>query len=315
MSVLRDRKLTLLVSSMSARGRALLGGRRVVEILRRGGWEVTALATTAEHDIHATAAEMDAQSGYIGALGGDGFIARVASGVRGQDVPLIPFPSGRGNDLCRSLGIGPRAEPWAKLLARASREKVRDWTRPLDAMAVTPLDGGTSNTAFGIISMGIDARANQLANESWICFGPLAYAAGTVSAFFGKYKPQTLQIKVGDQVETLGGWLCSISNSGWFGGGVNLVAHSDSSDGILELLSVGPTSRWKLLPVLARVLLSRGADDPIIEELTVTDLEVLEPVGMAAMADGDVVARIPFRVHTLPGALDVIAADVKEFRK
>ena len=289
--------------------------RKIVEILRGGGWDVTAVTTTAEHDIHATAAEMRSQAGYAGALGGDGFITKVANGLHGQGVPLIPFPSGRGNDLCRSLGIGPHAQPWARLLADATAEQVQQWTGPLDAMEVTPLDGGPSNIALGIISLGIDAKANELANESWICFGPLAYAAGAISAFLGKFKPQTVEVEVGGEKKTVGGWLCSISNSGWFGGGVNLVAHSDTADGTLELLSVAPVPRLEILPVLTRVLLSRGANDPMIEEMAVTELKVLEPTGMVAMADGDVVAKIPFSVRVLPGALDLVAANAKELGK
>ena len=62
--------MTLLVSSVSARGRAMRVGRDVVEALRRGGWEVDVKVTSTAHDIELESRAEN--SHFVGALGGDG---------------------------------------------------------------------------------------------------------------------------------------------------------------------------------------------------------------------------------------------------
>ena len=312
----RSRSITLLVSSVSARGRALRTGRHVAELLHDGGWDVTVVVMTSEHSVRAEAGR--ATSDYLGALGGDGFLTEAAKGARVTGVPLIPFPSGRGNDLCRSLGIGADPNLWAKVVAQAGMEEIAAWTRPLDAMQVTTWDDeGTEHKdiALGIISLGVDGAANQIANESWMRSGPLAYTWGTIIGFLGRYTPRRIKVEIGGKIEEIGGWLFSISNSGWFGGGVNILPNSNSQDGKLELLTVDPIPRWKVLGPLMRVLLSRESNDPVVAIRTITDIRILGPVGMAAMADGDVVAHIPFDVDVVPAALRVVATNPKEFLK
>ena len=103
--------MRLLVSSMSAGGRALRVGPSVVAALRGGGWDVEVVVTTAGDD---PASMVAPGADAVGALGGDGFLAAVAQGCHDHGAVLVPMPGGRGNDLCRALGVG--ADP----LQRAS---------------------------------------------------------------------------------------------------------------------------------------------------------------------------------------------------
>lgn len=295
--------MTLLVSSVSARGRALRLGRDVVSTLRRGGWDVEVRVTSTIHDI----AEETRGDGahYVGALGGDGYLASAASGRAEHPGVLVPFPGGRGNDLCRYLDIGVDAVVWAQRLAAADMDQVEEWTGPMDAIAVSSSAG--VKMALGIVSLGIDATANQVANDSWLRSGPFAYTWGAFAGFFGKFRPEPIEAIIDGEPVELGGWITSISNTGWFGGGVNILPQSRADDGIMEVLNVSRISRAKALPILTRALAMRQIDHPVIKVLSGRSLQMNRPVGMVAMADGDVIGHLPLVAEVVPGALSVVA--------
>ncbi len=324
------RSMSLIVSSMSARGRSLTIGREMVEILRGGGWTVTVHVTNSTSDVEYEASQSEAP--FVGALGGDGYLSAAARGCIGGAAPLLPFPGGRGNDLCRALGIGPDAMRWAQRLARAKTEEVESWVRPLDAMQVSSPDG--KYVVLGVISVGVDATANQIANRSWFRSGPVAYAWGASVAALGKYRkldvggsidgvvPQTYPgqerdagarcgvgrsgERVGVFHPEMGGWLTSISNSGWFGGGINILPQSKTDDGILEVITVDSVLRPRAIVTLAKVLATRQLDDPIVHVYEGTKIRLETPAGLQVMADGDVIGQLPMDIEVLPAALNVV---------
>jgi len=159
--------------------------------------------------------------------------------------------------------------------------------------------------ALGVVSVGLDARANILANESSLTSGPLAYGYGAFAAL-ASHEPTEIIATVDGRERDLSGWLASVSNSGRFGGGITLVESSDMSDGILEVCHVGPMSVARALPILARVVGGRAKNHPAIEVEPARMVSFVAPAGMIAMADGDRVASVPFTVDVAPGVVSVL---------
>ena len=314
------RSVLLLVSSMSAGGRSVRLGPRIVRILRSGGWEVAVRLTTPGDDPAALAGQV-ASDAIVAALGGDGYLSAVARGCHESGVIFAPMPGGRGNDLCRALGIGTDPLARARDLARLgfasvpSGNEAVGWAGPswrgLTGEACAPLDGMWVRSrdgvrlALGVVSVGLDARANILANESSLTSGPLAYGYGAFAAL-ASHEPTEIIATVDGRECDLSGWLASVSNSGRFGGGITLVESSDMSDGILEVCHVGPMSVARALPILARVVGGRAKNHPAIEVETARMVSFSAPAGMIAMADGDRIASIPFTVDVAPGVVSVL---------
>ena len=304
--------MLLLVSSMSAGGRSVRLGPRIVRILRGGGWEVAVRLTTPGDDPAAIAGEV-ASGSFVAALGGDGYLGAVARGCHESDAIFVPMPGGRGNDLCRALGIGTDPLVRARSLAPLGFSSDEagadssDWlasrVRPLDGMWVRSRDG--VRLALGIVSIGLDARANILANESSLTSGPLAYGYGAFAAL-ASHEPTEIVATVDGVERNMSGWIASVSNSGRFGGGITLVESSDMSDGVLEVCHVGPLSVARALPVLAKVVAGRAKNHPAIEVESARVVSFAAPAGMVAMADGDRIASIPFTVDVAPGVVSVL---------
>ena len=320
-------KLKLFVSALSGKGRALRRAPKVAALLRSQGWNVDVRVTHRSDDPAALAAACT--NHWVAVLGGDGYIARIATQVGARGGVVIPLPGGRGNDLCRCLGIGTDAVAHVRKLPTASEicaegagEHPR--IRGVDAMQVRALkrlnDGQDvagqrppspgkdlegkdleENPAqvLGIVSFGLDALANQIANDTSFASGTFAYAWGALRAL-QQFQPKTMEIEVDGERKRIRGWLVSVSNSGWFGGGINIVPSSNPSDGRLELLTVDPVPKHHAIRVLARVLAMRKVDDPILHVEEVTSVKILDSAGLVAMGDGDQVGEGPLEISVSP---------------
>lgn len=315
-------KLKLFVSALSGKGRALRRAPKVAALLRSQGWNVDVRVTHRSDDPAALAAACT--NHWVAVLGGDGYIARIATQVGARGGVVIPLPGGRGNDLCRCLGIGTDAVAHVRSLPTASQICTEDAgehprIRGVDAMQVRALKGEndgqdavgqrpsspardleeTPAQVLGIVSFGLDALANQIANDTSFASGTFAYAWGALRAL-QQFQPTTMEIEVDGERKRIRGWLVSVSNSGWFGGGINIVPSSNPSDGRLELLTVDPVPKHHAIRVLARVLAMRKVDDPILHVEEVTSVKILDSAGLVAMGDGDQVGEGPLEISVSP---------------
>lgn len=315
-------KLKLFVSALSGKGRALRRAPKVAALLRSQGWNVDVRVTHRSDDPAALAAACT--NHWVAVLGGDGYIARIATQVGARGGVVIPLPGGRGNDLCRCLGIGTDAIAHVRSLPMASEicaseagEHPR--IRGVDAMqarALNRVNDGQDATGqrpasptkdleekpaqvLGIVSFGLDALANQIANDTSFASGTFAYAWGALRAL-QQFHPKTMEIEVDGVRRRIRGWLVSVSNSGWFGGGINIVPTSNPSDGRLELLTVDPVPKRHAIRVLARVLAMRKVDDPILHVEEVTSVKIWDSAGLVAMGDGDQVGEGPLEISVSP---------------
>lgn len=315
-------ELKLFVSALSGKGRALRRAPKVAALLRSQGWNVDVRVTHRSDDPAALAAACT--NHWVAVLGGDGYIARIATQVGARGGVVIPLPGGRGNDLCRCLGIGTDAIAHVRSLPTASQicaegagEHPR--IRGVDAMQVRALNGVNegqdavgqrpSSSArdleekpaqvLGIVSFGLDALANQIANDTSFASGTFAYAWGALRAL-QQFQPKTMEIEVDGVRRRIRGWLVSVSNSGWFGGGINIVPSSNPSDGRLELLTVDPVPKHHAIRVLARVLAMRKVDDPILHVEQVSSVKIWDSAGLVAMGDGDQVGEGPLEISVSP---------------
>lgn len=300
--------MLLLVSSLSARGGAVSRAQRVARHLEAGGWRVTLRQTTRADDLEALTASQAPHYPYVGALGGDGYIAAVAAGVvdAGSTAVLVPIPGGRGNDLCRSIGAGSRSVPRARSLAplgAAGADRTAR-TRPLDGIWVEDQDG-TRRLGLGVVSVGLDAWGNKLGNESILRSGPVAYGYGTLMAPV-HFRGADFRVREDGVEKVVPGWLLSVSNSGIIGGGIRIVPSSDPFDGALELIHVERIPLRTVVPALVGVIVRRNADHPLVHVRRVSRLEILGPVGLPAMADGDEIGRLPLTLSLAQGVVPVL---------
>jgi YegS/Rv2252/BmrU family lipid kinase len=270
----------------------------------------------------------------IVAVGGDGTLHEVVNGVMqarpaAGDTPGVAFSSralgprvgliglGTGGDFARSLGIGHGLDDHLAAIA-AGRARVIDLLRvgfcdhtgrPVTRYVVNVLSAGPG----GLVDRYVQ-RVPALAG------GRLAYGLAAAWALVEcpraalRLRLRGLAGHSPDEVveRDLSTYLLGVCNGAVFGGGMRLAPGAAPDDGLLDVVSIAPRSKWIVARHLLKVYRGRHLGVPGVELLRCRglDVELLEPALAADFTldvDGEPLGRLPLRVELVPGALRMLA--------
>jgi diacylglycerol kinase (ATP) len=226
--------------------------------------------------------------------GGDGSIAPVAAAAGAADVPLAVVPAGTANDFARRLGL-------PESLSAACRLAVR-------GTVLRPLELGWMNDErpfVNVASAGLPAPAAQRASSWKDRLGPLAYAAGALSAGLSA-KPLTCLVEC-DGGELLAGeaWQVTVAASGAFGAGA-AVEEADPGDGALEVVAIEAGPRLGLVSLAYRLRSGRVTSHPRAFHCRCEQAEVQVPDRTRFNVDGEVVTAGDARFRAVKGAFRLV---------
>ena len=284
--------LVLLVNPASAHGRTLkllprlereLDSRRIPFRVER--------TRGLEHGVERALRAAEADEIPV-VVSGDGLIGAIGGALAGSDTPLGIVPGGRGNDLARVLGIP--SEPEAAVATLAAGE-----TRRIDVGEVN------GERFLGIVSVGFDSEANQLANETRWLRGNLVYAYAGVRTLFG-WKPARFTLGVGEERERFTGYSVSVANNKAFGGGMFVAPDADLADGVFDVVTVGEVGKLRFLSNLPKVFKGTHVDEDEVRVFRAARLELSASRPFPVYADGEHLTDLPAKLRVLPRALSVI---------
>lgn len=291
------------------RGAAAIG--TVARRLRDAGLEVDIRPTLrAGHAPDLAARAMEEGCRLLLALGGDGTLNEVVRGVlaRGPAPPdlwIAPVPSGTGNSFVRDFGLSPRThtESVRRILAGAPR--------PIDACRVSYRERGqVQHTYFvNLFGIGLGARIAETTNRSFKALGGAGYQAAVFWNLLRLAAPRTrLEIEGPDGTVTRDEPLLIVlaCNSQWTGNGMWIAPHADPSDGVLELLALGPTSRFQTVKFSLDVYTGAHLRHPAVQRYRARRFSVAPAVPSPLLLDGEVFGSTPATVELLPGALQML---------
>jgi YegS/Rv2252/BmrU family lipid kinase len=289
----RMRKLSLIVNPVAGGGRPARALPDVQAALRSYDLEYDFEYTSnLEHarELALTAAANDA---VAVAFGGDGLIGAVAGALKHSGGVVGMLPGGRGNDLCRVLGI-PR-NPVAACSVLASGV-VREFD----------LGQAGERTFAGIASCGFDSVANRIANETRIVRGSLVYAYALVRAL-PSWKAAGFQVTLdGGETCEFTGYSVAAANSKTFGGGMRLAPDASLQDGLLDVVMIGNMPRLRYLGLAPTVFFGRHVRQRAVRVVRTRELHISANRPFTLFADGDPIAELPATVRVLPGAVRMI---------
>lgn len=205
---------------------------------------------------HATALSQSAVAQgceMVVAIGGDGTLNEVATGLIGTPCVLGLVPCGSGNGLGRHLGI-PRAGPAAFHTLLTGR------IRTIDTGLA---DGHVFVNAMGVgFDAEVGARVNALTRR-----GPAAYVRTTVGAFFG-YRPQSYRIHHGGETLRTEAFLLTVANSDQYGNDCWIAPGARVDDGRLDLTAIRRVSLLGAAPLALRLFQGRLQSGPNVLRLS-----------------------------------------------
>jgi diacylglycerol kinase (ATP) len=209
--------------------------------------------------------------------GGDGSIAPVAAAAGAAGIPLAVVPAGTANDFARRMKLPEGLSAACRLAVRGKRLRA--------------LELGWMNDEHpfvNVASAGLPVPAAESARSWKDRLGPLAYAAGAVSAG-ATAKALTCLVEC-DGRELLAGeaWQVTVAASGAFGAGAT-VPEADPADGALEVVAIEAGPRLGLLTLAYRLRGGSLSDHPRAFHVHCSRAEVQVPDCTKFNVDGEVV--------------------------
>ncbi len=200
------------------------------------------MVTTQQKGDGRIASSQAEQNGYthVIAVGGDGTINEIASGLVGTPVILGIIPAGSGNGLARALEIPLDERAACCMFLQAE-------PRSIDVGQVN------GRYFFATSGIGFDAHVGKLFNDDPTHpRGILPYVWFSCREFF-QYTPQTITIDCNGSTFRSMPLVCTVANSSQYGGGAIIAPHALPDDGLFDIIILPKTTWWRLLPHLHRI--------------------------------------------------------------
>ena len=284
----------VIANPVSGRGRGRKVGEAVTRALRERGIEADLRLTQGRGDGVRLASEALSEGRQrVAACGGDGTISEVAGALANADAALGLIPCGRGNDFARALGI-------RKGLNAVVETLIADTRRRIDLGRV----GG--RFFCSVACVGFDAEAGRMVYEHQIPFtGTPAYLLAVLKTL-KRYACPDVRIEGDAGVFEGSILLAAFGNTGFYGGGMQIVPQALCDDGLLDACVVAPFSRWKLLRFFPRIFSGAHVRLPEVHTLRSRSFRVESSRPLHVLADGEPAGQTPVTMEIVPQALTVI---------
>ncbi|WP_130796527.1 diacylglycerol kinase [Streptomyces otsuchiensis] len=298
-------EISLFVNPTAGRGRGADAAGPAARVLRDAGYAVRAVVgEDADDALRRVREEVEAGTGALVAVGGDGLVSLALQAVAGTDTPLGVVAAGTGNDFARTLGLPVRAPGRAAALVADALKSGAG--RRIDLGLAGP--GTGDERWFGtVLASGFDSRVNDRGNRMRLPAGRLKYDLA-ILAELAAFRPVPYRLRLDD-----GPWLeteatlVAVGNGTSYGGGMRICSGALLDDGLLDVVVVGDCSRRTLLRVFPRVYRGTHVDHPAVTVHRAARV-TLEAAGQTGYADGDRVGALPLTAECRPGAVRVLGA-------
>ena len=276
--------------------------------LLRDGFEVESEWPKTPADTRALSAEAAADGvEVVAAMGGDGVVHHVASGIAGTETALAIIPAGTTNVLGRLLRVPAKPKKAAQLICGDS---VR--TRaPSAALRLTDPDTGhvEERLATFAIGVGFDADVVEVAEREPYRknrFGGVHYARTALSVIWGQERdrPVTLEVAHGDRTTAAAAVMIQLHDRYTYFGRLPL-SLGPHEPGTATVLVARELPRRRIAPILLRTAAGRDLSE-------VEGIEVWTGVNRLTIAsDGDpLLAQADGELLGAPERMDVdVSAD------
>jgi len=227
------------------------------------------------------------------AVGGDGTVNEVASGMVETEAVLGIIPLGSGNGLARHLNIPLKSENALEFIKKASVRKI---------------DFGKINDRkfFCTTGVGFDAHiGNVFSKLEGRGFGN--YIKATVSEF-RRYKPQRYEITMNGTTIMRDAFLITFANASQYGNNAYIAPDADISDGKLEVAILKQFPKVTAPTIGARLFLKNIDKSSYVETFQCESIVLKRSSSDVIHFDGEPeeMGEI-LNIKVVPGGLNILA--------
>ena len=226
--------------------------------------------------------------------GGDGSIAPAAAAAGRAGIPLAVVPAGTANDFAQGLGLPTTISAACRLAVHGTK---------LRSMELGWMND--ERPFVNVASAGLPVPAAERAGGWKDRLGPLAYAAGAVSAGISAKPLTCLVVCNGREVLAGEAWQVTVAASGAFGAGAS-IEEADPTDGALEVVAIEAGSRIGLVSLAYHLRRGTLTSHPRAYHLHCDHAEVQVPDCTRFNVDGELVTAGDARFRAVKGAFRLV---------
>ena len=248
--------------------------KKIIDLIKRtmdaSGHEWELLPT--EYAGHAISLAKEAKSDVVVAVGGDGTVNEVATGLLGSDKALAIIPCGSGDGLALHLGI--------------SRKPAKALKQLLTGKLIC-MDSGTVNghPFFCTTGVGFDADV-ALAFAKAKKRGLKTYISKSWN-IWKHYVPQTYKIDVDGVVTEMPAMFVTVANANQWGNRAKIAPEASVLDAQLDVTAVKPFRFWHFPMLGIRLFAGTANKSRRVVHLRGSHVTITRPAPGAIHHDGD----------------------------
>jgi len=297
-------KLLIVINPVSGGGKGKKFGAKVIAECDQLG---LAYDVVIEHSSEESLKTVQVQLGSeeystLIAVGGDGLVHDLLPILLGENISLLIFPAGTGNDIAQTIGH-VKNSPSALLRKIAACKDGSELKTQLLDVGILDREGHRAYF-IQIVSTGFDSQVNQRANNYRHIKGKIKYVVAVVSElFYSRSYPFTIDVD-GVKIEIQAMLVC-IANGSSYGGGMKIVPHAKNDDQQLEVMCVEKVSAIRLLMVFPRVFFGAHVNHPKVHFFSGRKITLSAPT--VAFGDGEHLGPLPATAYLSEEKLRILA--------
>ena len=275
----------------------------VVGLLRKQGWDVTIRHTYGPGDGTTYAREAASAGMDVAvAMGGDGTLGEVASGLAHSDCRLGLIPMGTGNVWAHMVGIPTWSVRGKSNILDATRMLVEGQTRRVDL-------GKTGNRYFLLwTGIGFDAQVAEEVERHRTLRRSVGNLADLVAAFVvgASLRGTRTTVVLDGKAMRQRIVFALVCNAQLYGRAFRVAPSAKLDDGILDVFLFKGGSMLDAMRHAGSVLTNLHAKDPKIEYHAAREIELRSERPLPLHLDGDTVGNTPVRISVAHKAISVL---------
>ncbi|MFH1207510.1 MAG: diacylglycerol kinase family protein [Patescibacteria group bacterium] len=292
----RYAKYYFILNPIAGNGKQMHAIGQIQSFCRAQGWTFETVITNGPGEAVTLSRQAAGKYEVIVAVGGDGTVNEVVTGIIGSRAILGILPAGSGNDFALTIGLSKNAKKGLEILKSAT----------LKTIDLGQVDG--NRYFINGIGIGFDGEAAGRVRQYLKFFGGFwAYLIAVLRTLV-TYRFQQARVTI-DGREIYNGplFLVATCNGTSYGGGFRVTPMAKIDDGQFDVCLVEKTGRWYALRNLPKFLKGTHLSMPEVHMYTGCKVEIESDCGLSAHVDGEILP--PGKKHSiriLPKQLKII---------
>ncbi|NLM51646.1 MAG: diacylglycerol kinase family lipid kinase [Firmicutes bacterium] len=288
-----SKKYFFIINPQANSGRVLKTWQQVEIFLKAQQAQYEAVFSRDAEHVSLLAGEASHGGYTVVGVGGDGTISRIATALKGSKTHFGIIPAGSGNDFARSFGLPKDPVEACRVILQGEFVEV---------------DLGIFNGRgfCNILGAGLDAKVAADANRIFKKFsGKFGYVLALIRQLI-LYRPALLELEIDGQTHQVKGWLVSIANGKYLGGGMKIAPQADPGDGFFDVIIVNEMSVFRFLYLFPLVYSGKHIDLDVVQVWRGRRISIRSNVPLDVQADGEMAGTTPFTIEVAAKALSLL---------